>query len=52
MGWRVLLDPRLGEQAREEEAELAMSFFAPGGDIDNAETVSLVSSRSHQSEPL
>jgi len=51
MGRRVLLDPRLGEQAQEEEAELAMSFFAPGGDIDNAETVSLVSFRSHPSDP-
>jgi spectinomycin phosphotransferase len=37
IGKRVLLDPTLGERAREEEAELAMSFFAPGGDIDRAE---------------
>ena len=51
MGRRVLLDPLLGEQVREEEAELAMSFFAPGSEIDNAETVSLVSSRSRLSDP-
>ncbi len=38
-GKSVLLDPSLGERAREEEAELAMGFFAPGGDIDRAETV-------------
>ncbi len=38
-GKSVLLNPALGERAREEEAELAMSFFAPGGDIDRAETV-------------
>ncbi len=38
-GKSVLLNPALGEQAREEEAELAMNFFAPGGDIDRAETV-------------
>jgi spectinomycin phosphotransferase len=38
-GKSVLLNPALGEQAREEEAELAMSLFAPGGDIDRAETV-------------
>ncbi len=46
IGKSVFLDPSLGERARAEEAELAMSFFAPGGDIDNAETVSLVSARS------
>lgn len=40
MGKVVLLDPCMGEQAREEEAKLAMSFFAPGGDIERAETVS------------
>ena len=39
VGKSVLLNPALGEQAREEEAELAMVFFAPGGDIDRAETV-------------
>ena len=39
VGKSVLLDPSLGERAREEEAELTMGFFAPGGDIDRAETV-------------
>jgi spectinomycin phosphotransferase len=38
-GKSVFLDPSLGERARAKEAELAMSFFAPGGDIDRAETV-------------
>jgi spectinomycin phosphotransferase len=38
-GKSVFLDPGLSEQARTEEAELAMSFFAPGGDADLAETV-------------
>ena len=38
-GKSVFLDPSLGERARAEEAELAMGFFAPGGDIDRAETV-------------
>ena len=37
----MFLDPSLDERAREEEAELAMSFFAPGGDIDCAEAVTL-----------
>jgi spectinomycin phosphotransferase len=37
IGKSVLLDPTVGERAREEEAELAMSFFAVGGDIDRAE---------------
>jgi spectinomycin phosphotransferase len=37
----VFLDPRLGEEMRENEADLAMSFFTPGGDIDRAETVIL-----------
>ncbi|MBW3632277.1 MAG: phosphotransferase [Chloroflexi bacterium] len=39
IGKSVFLDPDLSEQARTEEAELAMSFFAPGGDADLAETV-------------
>jgi spectinomycin phosphotransferase len=38
-GKSVFLDPGLSEQARTDEAELAMSFFAPGGDADLAETV-------------
>jgi spectinomycin phosphotransferase len=38
-GKSVFLDPGLSEQARAEEAELAMSFFAPGGDADVAELV-------------
>ncbi len=38
-GRSVFLDPGLDEQAREEEAGLAMSFFAPGGMVDLAETV-------------
>ena len=39
IGKSVLVDTSLGERARAEAAELAMSFFAPGGDIDRAETV-------------
>jgi spectinomycin phosphotransferase len=35
----VFLNPDSSEQAREEEVALAMSFFAPSGDIDRAETV-------------
>ncbi|HEV2093681.1 MAG TPA: phosphotransferase [Rubrobacter sp.] len=38
-GKSVFLDPSLDERAREEEAELAMSFFAPGGMVELAETV-------------
>jgi spectinomycin phosphotransferase len=38
-GKSVFLDPSLGERAREEESELAMSFFAPGGMVELAETV-------------
>lgn len=38
-GKSVFLDPNLDERAREEEAELIMSFFAPGGMIELAETV-------------
>lgn len=51
IGKSVFLDPHLGEQARAEESKLAMSFFAPGSDIDKAETVSLVNSRSHPTDP-
>ena len=39
IGKRVFLDPNLSEQARGEEAALAMSFFTSDGDIDRAETV-------------
>lgn len=39
MGRSVFLDPERGEAARQEEVDLAMTFFAPGGDIDRAETV-------------
>jgi hypothetical protein len=38
-GRSVFLDPDLSEQSRQAEADLAMSFFAPGGDIDRAESV-------------
>ena len=41
MGRSVFLDPQRGEAARQEEVDLATSFFAPGGDIDRAEKVSL-----------
>ncbi len=39
-GKSVFLNSNLSEQAREEEAELAMRFFAPGADVERAETVS------------
>ncbi len=39
IGKSVFLDPSLSEQARAEEVALAMSFFAPGADVDRAETV-------------
>lgn len=39
VGKSVFLNPRLGEQARTEEAELAMRFFAVGGGIDCAESI-------------
>ena len=39
IGKSVFLDPSLGEQTRAEETELAMSYFAPGSDVDCAETV-------------
>ena len=38
IGKGVFLNPGLGEQARAEEADLAMSFFAPGGMVESAET--------------
>jgi spectinomycin phosphotransferase len=38
-GERVFRDPHLSEPAREEQAAATMSLFAPGGDIDVAETV-------------
>ena len=37
-GKSVLLDPDLSEEARAGEADLAMRFFASGGDIARAET--------------
>jgi spectinomycin phosphotransferase len=42
IGRSVFLDPGLDERAREEEAGVAMSFFAPGGMVDLAETVAPV----------
>jgi hypothetical protein len=39
IGKSVFLNPNPSEEARASEAALAMSFFAPGGDIDRAETV-------------
>src|SRR5215207_9142244 len=39
IGKSVFLDPSLGAQTRAEETELAMSYFAPGSDVDCAETV-------------
>jgi len=38
-GRRVLFDPDVGEEARAEDAALAMDFFAPGGMVERAETV-------------
>jgi spectinomycin phosphotransferase len=38
-GHSVFLAPDLGDEVRMGEAELAMSFVAPGKDIDRAETV-------------
>ncbi len=35
----VFLDPDVSESTRAQEAALALGFFAPGGDIDRAETV-------------
>src|SRR3712207_7713975 len=47
IGKSVLLHPSLGERARAEEAELAMSFFAPGGDIHCADRKSTRLNSSH-----
>ena len=41
IGRSVLLDPNPSDQMRAEESRLARSFFAPGGDIDHAEAVTL-----------
>jgi spectinomycin phosphotransferase len=41
IGKSVFLDPSIGEQAKAEEAGLAVSFFAPGGMAESAETVDL-----------
>lgn len=38
-GERVFLDPHLSERARAEAAAGAIAFFAPGGDLDVAETI-------------
>ena len=41
IGQSVLLDPGPSDRMRAEESRLARSFFAPGGDIDHAEAVTL-----------
>ncbi|HEX5991608.1 MAG TPA: phosphotransferase [Thermomicrobiales bacterium] len=41
IGRSVLLDPSPSDQMRVQESQLAQSFFAPGGDIDHAEAVTL-----------
>jgi spectinomycin phosphotransferase len=41
IGRSVLLDPNPSDQMRAEESRLARSFFAPGGDIDHAEVITL-----------
>ena len=41
-GKSVFLDPYPGEQARAEDADLVMGFFAPGGMVELAETVAPV----------
>ncbi|MDQ3226379.1 MAG: phosphotransferase [Chloroflexota bacterium] len=38
-GESVFLDPSLGEEVRAAEAALSMGFFAPGGDVEVAETI-------------
>lgn len=39
IGKSIFLDPNVGEQMRAEEADLLMSFFAPGGIIETVEMV-------------
>jgi spectinomycin phosphotransferase len=51
IGKSVFLDPSLGEQARAQEAELAASFFAPGGMVESAEAVTLVGPRPRPPDP-
>ena len=46
-GESVLLDPSMGERTRAGDTEIVMGFFAPGGDIDRAETVTPRWPRSH-----
>jgi spectinomycin phosphotransferase len=41
IGRSVMLDPNPSDQMRTDESRLARSFFAPGGDIDHAEAVTL-----------
>ena len=41
IGRSVLLDPSPSDRMRAEESRLARSFFAPGGDINHAEAVTL-----------
>ncbi|MCC6313224.1 MAG: aminoglycoside phosphotransferase family protein [Thermomicrobiales bacterium] len=41
IGYSVLRDPNRSDAARADEAQLAMGFFAPGGEIDRAEIVDL-----------
>jgi hypothetical protein len=41
IGQSILLNPNRSDQMRAEESQLAQSLFAPGGDIDHAETVTL-----------
>jgi len=43
IGQSVLLEPNRSDRLRAEESRLARSFFAPGGDIDHAEAVTLPS---------
>ena len=43
IGQSVLLDPNPSDQMRADESQLVRSFFAPSGDIDHAEAVTLPS---------